>query len=341
MRAYRLLGQDRAQVVDVRQPEPKAGEVLLRVLAAGVCRTDLGLLKAPGAVGLPVTLGHEIVGEVVAAASEVPNQPIGVTGAVYELIGCGVCPACRRGEDNLCRAGSPEVPGITRDGGMAEFVTVPARNVVALDDLDPVAVAPLTDAGMTALHAVERGRSLLAPPATAVVMGIGGLGHLAVQFLRVLTDARVIAIDVDPARLDLAAELGADDGVLSREGAAEHVLSANKGMQVDVVFDFVGRQESLDLAAKVTGRGGGIVVTGGGGGRLCLTAETGVGRVPEREVMMIHTFGGNRADLAQALMLARTGRVTTKTMSFPLEQANQAIAALEGGSVVGRAVLIP
>jgi len=341
MRAYRLLGQDRAQVVDVRQPEPKAGEVLLRVLAAGVCRTDLALLKAPGAIGLPVTLGHEVVGEVVTVGSGVENQRIGVAGAVYELIGCGVCPACRRGEDNVCRAGSPEVPGITRDGGMAEFVSVPAGNVVPLDGLDPVAAAPLTDAGMTALHAVQRGRTLLAPPATAVVTGIGGLGHLAVQFLRALTDARVIALDVDPARLDLAAQLGADDGVLSGEGAAERVLSATEGMPVDVVFDFVGRQESLDLAAAVTGRGGGIVVTGGGGGRLCLTAEMGVGRIPEREVMMIHTFGGNRADLVQALTLARTGRVTTKTTSFPLEQADQAIAALERGSVLGRAVLTP
>ena len=341
MRAYRLLGVGRAEVMDVRQPEPKPDELLLRVLAAGVCRTDLSLLRSPGDVELPVTLGHEIVGEVVAAGGAVENKPLGVLGAVYELIGCGICPACRRGEDNLCRARSPEVPGITRDGGMAEFVSVPARNVVEVDALDPVAAAPLTDAGMTALHAVERGRMLLAPPATAVVTGIGGLGHLAVQFLRALTDARVIALDVDPSRLALAAELGADDGVLAGEGAAERVLSANQGMKVDAVFDFVGRQESLDLAAEVTGRGGGIVVTGGGGGRLCLTAEMGVGRIPEREVMMIHTFGGNRADLVQALTLAQTGRVKTKTMTFPLEQAGQAIAALEGGSVLGRAVLTP
>jgi len=341
MRAYRLLGECQAEVVDVRRPVPKPDEVLLRVLAAGVCRTDVALLRAPGAVDLPVTLGHEIVGEVVAAGSAVDDPQIGLTCAVYELIGCGVCPACRRGEDNLCRARSPEVPGITRDGGMAEFVSVPARNLVALDGLDPVEAAPLTDAGMTALHAVERGHMLLAPPATAVVVGIGGLGHLAVQFLRAMTDARVVALDVDRARLDLACELGATVGVLSGEGAANRVLAANQGQKVDVVFDFVGNQESLDLAAEVTGRGGGIVVTGGGGGRLCLAAEMGVGRIPEREVMMIHTFGGNRADLVKALMLAKTGDVATKTVKFPLEEANQAMAALRGGSVFGRAVLIP
>jgi propanol-preferring alcohol dehydrogenase len=212
---------------------------------------------------------------------------------------------------------------------------------VALDSLDPVEAAPLTDAGMTALHAVERGRILLASPATAVVVGIGGLGHLAVQFLRAMTDARIVALDVDRARLDLACELGANVGVLSGQGAANRVLAANQGQKVDAVFDFVGSQESLDLAAEVTRRGGGIVVTGGGGGRLCLAAEMGVGRIPEREVMMIHTFGGNRADLVKALMLAETGDVATKTMKFPLEEANQAMAALRDGSVFGRAVLIP
>jgi propanol-preferring alcohol dehydrogenase len=271
----------------------------------------------------------------------VDGRPLGVTGAVYELIGCGVCPACRRGEDNLCRAGSPEVPGITRDGGMAEFVCVPARNLVEFDGLDPVEAAPLTDAGMTALHAVQRGRVLLTPPAAAMVIGVGGRGHLAVQFLRAFGEVRVIALDLDRERLDLAVELGADMGVLSGQGAADRVLSANDGHKVDVVFDFVGSQVTLDLAAEVTGRGGGIVITGGGGGHLCLTAEMGVGRIPEREVTMIHTFGGAREDLAQALAWAKAGRVKAKTVTFDLDAADQALAALQGREVLGRAVLVP
>ena len=223
-------------------------------------KKDEGIDLSSGGPGLalPVTLGHEIVGEVVAG----PQR--GAVVAVYELLGCGRCRACAGGQDNVCREVVPGAIGITRDGGMADHVVAPARNLVALGALDPVLAAPLTDAGMTALHAVERGRPLLEPGATAVVVGVGGLGHLAVQFLRATSDVRVLAVDVDRERLDFAAGIGADDGVLTGPDAADGILAANGGRKVDVVFDFVGAQESLDLAAAVTGRGGAIVITGGG-----------------------------------------------------------------------------
>jgi alcohol dehydrogenase, propanol-preferring len=343
MRAYRLIGPGEAAVVQVEDPRPSAGEVVLRVRAAGLCRTDLTLLRdsGSGVVELPVTLGHEIVGDVVHTGAGVRGHSPGATVAVYVLIGCGDCPACRRGDDNHCREVHPGAPGITRDGGMAEYVAVPERNLVDIGPLDPVQAAPLTDAGMTALHAVERGRPLLTPDATAVVIGVGGLGHLAVQFVAATSEARVIAIDRDRARLDFAGNLGAEHGVLSGEGAAEEILQANGARKVDVVFDFVGSQESLDLAAGIAGRGGGIVVTGGGGGRLCLTAAMGTRAVPEREVMMIHTFGGTRRDLVNALALAAAGRVHLRTETFQLEEAARAMAELEAGRVLGRAVLVP
>lgn len=335
MRAYRLIGAGRAELVDVPVPEPGPGEVLLRVLAAGVCRTDLALLRSGGdGLALPVTLGHEIVGEVVSG----PDR--GAVVAVYELLGCGRCIACARGHDNVCRDLVPGAIGITRDGGMADHVVVPARNVVALGDIDPVLAAPLTDAGMTALHAVERGRPLLEPAATAVVVGVGGLGHLAVQFLRATSEVRVLAVDVDRARLDLAAEIGADDGVLSGPDAADGVVAANAGHKVDVVFDFVGTQQSLDLAAAVTRRGGAIVVTGGGGGTLSITARMGAGGAPDREIAMVHTFGGTRDDLLRALALAEAGRIRTHVEAFDLTAAGRVLADLEAGQVLGRAVLV-
>ncbi len=256
MRAYRLIGAGRAELVDLPVPEPGPGEVLLRVLAAGVCRTDVALLRTGGdGLALPVTLGHEIVGEVLALGEGVTSPGRGAVVAVYELLGCGRCAACARGHDNVCRELVPGAIGITRDGGMADHVVVPARNLVALGDVDPVHAAPLTDAGMTALHAVERARPLLEPGATAVVVGIGGLGHLAVQFLRATAEVRVLAVDVDRARLDFAAEIGADDGVLTGPDAADGIVAANAGRKVDVVYDFVGAQQTLDLAAAVTGRG--------------------------------------------------------------------------------------
>jgi propanol-preferring alcohol dehydrogenase len=329
VRGYRLTGPGRA-------------ELLLRVLAAGVCRTDLALARGSGdGLALPVTLGHEIVGEVVAFGDVVARPRRGSVVAVYELLGCGRCRACAGGRDNVCRDVAPGAIGITRDGGMADHVAVPARNLVALGDVDPVHAAPLTDAGMTALHAVERGRPLLEAGATAVVVGIGGLGHLAVQFLRATSDARVVAVDVDRARLGFAAEIGADDGVLTGPDAAEGILRASAGRKVDVVFDFVGAQQSLDLAAEVTGRGGAIVVTGGGGGRLSITAEMGAGRAPDREVAMVHTFGGTRDDLVRALALAEAGRVQTHVEAHDLAAAGRVLEDLGAGKVLGRAVLVP
>jgi alcohol dehydrogenase, propanol-preferring len=340
VRAYRLSAPGRAEVVDVPEPRPGPGEVLLRVRAAGVCRTDLALLRS-ATVQLPVTLGHEIVGEVLDAGPEADGHAVGTTVAVYELIGCGRCAPCRRGEDNLCRDGVPEVPGITRDGGMAEMVVVPARNLVGIGRVDPLEAAPLTDAGMTALHAVEHGRPWLTADRAAMVIGVGGLGHLAVQFVAATSETTIIAVDVDRPRLELAEQLGAAHGVLSGAGAAERVLDANGGRRVDVAVDFVGSQESLDLAARVVARGGAIVVIGGGGGRLCIDAVMGAGGAPEREVTMVHTFGGTRADLVQALALAEAGHVHSTVQAFGLEEAGRALAELEGGRVLGRAVVVP
>jgi propanol-preferring alcohol dehydrogenase len=335
VRAFRLIGAGRAELVDVPRPEPRPDEVGLRVLAAGVCRTDLALVRSGGdGLALPVTLGHEVVGEIVAG----PDR--GTAAAVYELLGCGGCTACARGRDNVCRDVVPGAIGITRDGGMADHVVVPARNLVPLGDVDPIHAAPLTDAGMTALHAVERARALLEHRATAVVVGIGGLGHLAVQFLRATSEVRVLAVDVDRARQDLAAEVGADERGQAGEDAADGVIAAHGGRKVDVVFDFVGAQQTLDLAAAVTGRGGAVVVTGGGGGRLSISAQMGAGGAPDREVAMVHTFGGTRDDLLRALALAETGRVRTHVEVFDLAAAGGALAALDAGTVLGRAVLV-
>jgi len=340
MRAYRLTAPGSAELVDVAEPRPGPDEAVLRVLGAGVCRTDLEL-RRNGGVPLPVTLGHEIAGEVVAVGSQVRDRSRGDRVAVYEMLGCGHCPACARGEDNVCRQVVPGAVGITRDGGMAEYVAVPARNLVDLGALDPLAAAPLTDAGMTAFHAVRRGRALAERLESAAVVGIGGLGHLAVQFVIATSRARVIAVDVDPARLEFAAELGAAAGVLSGEQAADGLLASNDGRKVDVVFDFVGSQASLDFAAQVTGRGGAIAVTGGGGGRLSLAAEMGAGRAPDREVAIVHTFGGTREDLIGALALAEAGRVRTSVERFALSDVVRAFDELEAGRILGRAVLEP
>jgi propanol-preferring alcohol dehydrogenase len=340
VRAYRLIAPGRAEVVDVPEPIPGPGEALLRVLGAGVCRTDLGLVRS-GANDLPVTLGHEIVGEVLEFGPNAEGPAVGTSVAVYERIGCGRCGPCRRGEDNLCRHDVPTVPGITRDGGMAELVVVPARNLIDIGGLDAPEAAPLTDAGMTAFHAVAHAQRWLRPDAAALVIGIGGLGHLAVQFVAATTQASIIAVDVDADRLEFAAKLGATHGVLSGPGAAEQVLEASGGVRLDVAIDFVGSQESLDLAAHTVARGGAIVVTGGGGGRLGIEAVVGAGRAPEREVSIVHTFGGSRTDLAEALRLAAAGHVHSRVQTYALEDTGTAMSDLAAGRLLGRAVIVP
>ena len=342
MLAYRLIGAGQAEVLDLPRPEPGPGEVLLRVLAAGVCRTDLALLRGGGdGLALPVTLGHEIVGEVVERGEGVATPERAALVAVYELLGCGACRACAGGRDNVCRDVSPGAIGITRDGGMADHVVVPARNLVALGDVDPVHAAPLTDAGMTALHAVERGRPLLEPGATAVVVGIGGLGHLAVQFLRATSDARVIAVDVDRARLDFAAESAPTTascrGRMPRRASSPRTAAARSTSS----STSSARRRASTSPRQVTGRGGAIVVTGGGGGRLSITAQMGAGGAPDREIAMVHTFGGTRDDLVQALALAEAGRVRTHVEVHDLAAAGRVLAELDAGKVLGRAVLVP
>jgi Zinc-binding dehydrogenase len=155
----------------------------------------------------------------------------------------------------------------------------------------------------------------------------------SLQFLRATSKVRVLAVDVNRARLDLGAELGADDGVLTGPDAAAGIVAANGGRKVDAVLDFVGAQQSRDLAAAVTGRGGAIVVTGGGGGRLSITAQMGAGGAPDREIAIVHTFGGTRDDLVRALALAEAGRVRTHVEVFELTAAGRVLADLKAGKV--------
>ena len=211
----------------VPEPEPGPGEVVLTMGGAGVCHSDLHLLyEFPADAmpwSLPMTLGHENAGWVHHLGPGVTGLEVGQAVAVYGPWGCGRCHACARGEENYCQnatVGTP-VGGLGADGGMAEFMLVPGpRHLIPLPDtLAPAHAAPLTDAALTPYHAVNRARHLLVPGSTAVVIGIGGLGHLAVQILRATTAAQVVAVDVRPEALELAKSCGADHLVVAGDSA--------------------------------------------------------------------------------------------------------------------------
>src|SRR3954454_25071192 len=239
MRAVRMLAwQSPPALCELPAPEPAPGEVLLRVTGAGLCHSDLHLLHWPAGTvpyELPFTLGHEIAGTVTAVAEGVDSVEVGESVVVYGPWGCGRCPRCSRGEEHLCerrdiRRGT--APGIGRNGGLAEYVVVPARLTVPIGDLDPVVAAPLTDAALNPYHAIKRALPGLPPGSAALVIGVGGLGHAAVRLLKALSGCRVVAVDRRQEALDLAMAAGAD-AVLQSDGlTAEDVREAAGGRGV-------------------------------------------------------------------------------------------------------------
>jgi propanol-preferring alcohol dehydrogenase len=344
MRAVRMTAPGALELVDVPTPEAGPGEVLLRVGAVGACHSDLHILDAPpGLFPTPMTLGHEVAGVVDQTGPGVEGWSAGDRAAVYGIIGCGRCRACLRGMENQCRTVPAGGIGLSRDGGLAEHVVVPASRLLHVGDLDLTQVAPLTDAGLTPYHAIQLAREQLRPGTTCVVIGIGGLGHMAVQILLATTAVRIVAVDTSAAALDLASRLGAHDVVQAGPDSVDKIraIVGQPPDGAEVVLDCVSAQPTVDTARQVVATGGQVLLVGLAGGTLPvrpvaeepppLPLETSV-RVP---------FWGTRAELQEVIALARAGRVHADVQTFPLEQAPEAYAALRRGEIHGRAVIVP
>jgi propanol-preferring alcohol dehydrogenase len=344
VKAYRMLGwQQPPELCEVPVPEPGAGEVLIKVAGAGVCHSDLHLMEWPEGVApyrLPFTLGHENAGWVEAVGSGVDGWRAGDAVAVCGPWGCGRCRECRQGRETLCERlgrGGVSGGGLGRDGGMAEFMLVPdARLLVALDGLDPRDAAPLTDAALTPYHAIKRSLPLLAPGSTAVLIGIGGLGHLGVQIIRALSSARVVAVDLSAEKLRLAREVGAHETVESGPAAAGAIRELTGGLGAQLVVDFVGADATMALAAAVVRRGGDAAIVGLAGGTL----RYALGALPF-DATLTTPFWGTAPELIEVLALARAGAITAHTQRFPLDRVADAYDALRDGTLEGRAVICP
>ncbi|MFE0952103.1 NAD(P)-dependent alcohol dehydrogenase [Streptomyces mutabilis] len=339
---YRTIGAP-PEVVTVPDPEPGPGQVLLKVTAAGVCHSDIAVMGWPAEgfpYELPLTLGHEGVGTVAALGDGVTGLNEGDAVAVYGPWGCGTCAKCAEGKENYClRADELGIhpPGLGRPGSMAEYLLVDdPRHLVPLDGLDPVAAVPLTDAGLTPYHAVKRSLPKLVPGSTAVVIGAGGLGHVAIQLLRALTSARVVALDVSEDKLRLAREVGAHEAVLSDEKAADAVRELTGGLGAEAVFDFVGAAPTVRTAGAVAAVEGDVTLVGIGGGSI----PVGFGLLPF-EVSVSAPYWGSRGELIEVLDLARSGAVSVHTETYSLDDAPLAYERLHDGKVNGRAVILP
>ncbi|WP_314412175.1 NAD(P)-dependent alcohol dehydrogenase [Streptomyces sp. DSM 40484] len=339
---YRSIGAA-PEVVVVPDPEPGPGQVLLKVTAAGVCHSDIAVMSWPAEgfpYELPLTLGHEGVGTVAALGAGVTGVREGDAVAVYGPWGCGSCAKCAEGKENYClRADELGIrpPGLGAPGSMAEYLLVDdPRHLVPLDGLDPAAAVSLTDAGLTPYHAIKRSLPKLVPGSTAVVIGTGGLGHVAIQLLRAMSPARVVALDVSEEKLRLAREVGAHETVLSDARAAGTVRELTGGVGAEAVFDFVGAQPTLATAGAVAAVEGDITIVGIGGGTL----PVGFGQLPF-EVSVSAPYWGTRGELVEVLALARSGAVSVHTETFSLDEAPLAYERLHEGRINGRAVILP
>jgi propanol-preferring alcohol dehydrogenase len=348
VRALRLeQWKAEATLSEVPEPDPGPGQVVIKVGAAGACHSDLHLMHEfePGVLpwNPPFTLGHENAGWVHALGAGVRGLEVGQPVAVYGPWGCGRCGQCSVGAETYCE--HPElapVPvgggGLGLDGGFAPYMLVhDQRFLLPLPDgLDPVQAAPLTDAGLTPYHAVRRSWHKLPPGSHAVVIGVGGLGHLAVQILKATTAAHVTAVDVRADALALATTCGADATVLSGPEAAEQVIEATKGRRASLVLDFVGNDATMSLAAAVVRALGDVTVVGIAGG----TIPWSFFAMPY-EASLQTTYWGSRPELAEVLQLAAAGSLKATITTFALDDAMDAYRQMQAGTLNGRAVILP
>lgn len=344
MKALQLTAwQQEPQLVDIDIPKPGPGAVLIRVGGAGACHSDLHLMEWPAGMlpyPLPFTLGHETAGWVAELGPGVTGFQIGDPVAVYGPWGCGHCRTCRLGQENYCeRAAEIKAAGggLGLNGGMAEYMLVPSsRFLVPLHVLSPGEAAPLTDAGLTPYHAIKRSLGLLVPGSSAVVIGAGGLGHMAIQMLAALSPAKVIAVDTAADKLELAREVGAAFGVSADTSAAPMIIELTHGQGAELVVDFVGADSTLALGAKVVRKQGHLTVVGLAGGKLPFDFFA----LPY-ECSLATTYWGTLPELMEVIALAEAGTIKPHIQSFPLDQAVEAYRLLKQGKLAGRAVIDP
>jgi NAD+-dependent secondary alcohol dehydrogenase Adh1 len=315
-------------------------DVVVRVGGAGVCRTDLHILEGQWAEAmspeLPYVIGHENSGWVHEVGAGVTNVAVGDTVILHPQPSCGLCLPCRAGRDMQCENGF--FPGLSNnDGGMAEYLRTTARACVKLNpDTEPADVAALADAGITAYHAVRKAIPLLPPGTTAVVQGAGGLGHIGIQCLSALTATRIVVVDRNPAALELAGKLGADETVVADGSHVTAVQDLTGGAGADVVLDFVAEQGAEQDGWAMTRPAGSYFVIGYGGDLRIPTLDFVAG-----EKNVIGNIVGTYTDLAELMVLAQAGKVTLHTARYPLSDAVQALHDLDAGKVRGRAILVP
>ncbi|WP_326539210.1 alcohol dehydrogenase [Pseudorhodoferax sp.] len=331
-------------------PTPTGSQVLVRVLAAGVCHSDIHIrhgyydmgngkrlnMGERGAV-LPLTMGHETAGEVVAAGPEARDAKIGQRVVVYPWLGCGSCKVCARGQENLCLTGRSL--GVFAPGGYADHILVPhARYLVDIGDMAPEQAAPCACSGLTMYSAIGKIDPAVLKDEHVVVFGAGGLGLMAVGLLKALGNPGAIVIEPDAAKREAALKAGAAHAIDSAAPDLAEQAKKAAGGAVWAALDCVGTEQTVGTGIAMLTKGGQLVQVGLFGGKVEISTPS----MPMRATSYQGSYVGNLGQLRALIDLAKAGKLTPLPIDArPLDQAEAALQDLEAGKVVGRVMLKP
>ena len=350
MRAFRMLNwQEPPALEEIEIPEPGPGEIRIKVAGNGLCQSDLHMPHIPAVMEqlmgwkMPFTLGHEVGGWIDKFGSDFEEngsayregQPV----AVVSTRSCGACLECDAGYDNACESNHVG-RGYGMNGGIADYLVLENdRPIIPLSGLDPKLAGPYTDAGTTSYHGVARVKDKLTPGRTALVIGAGGLGGFAIQYLKLLTRARIIVTDLDPDKRRRAMELGADeclDGGM--EDLAGEITKLTEGRGVDAILDFVGNDATIATSVACLAKLASYVLIGAGEGRIEMPL---FGALASKSASVTSFIGGTIADTRAVLALADQGVLRNDVEFFDIADSQKAFSKLAAGELLGRAVIVP
>ena len=358
MKAARIVEPNKPlEVTELQSPKPTGNEVIVKVKAAGVCHSDLHLWEGGYDLGdgsflkvtdrgvkYPITPGHEIVGTVSEIGDSVKGVSVGDQVLVYPWLGCGECPACKVGNENLCD--TPRSIGLFQDGGYAENVKVPHFKYLAkISGIDLDGAASLACSGLTAYTAVKKAN--MNSPEFLVIIGAGGLGLMGIQIAKAITKAKVICVDLDDNKLQTAKEMGADFVVNSNVigsvatgsgNAAQKIISLSNNKGADSVIDFVNAPQTVKTGLAALRKRGNLVLVGLFGGSLELSLVT----IPLKALTIQGAYTGNYNDMVELIDLAKKGVIKPViSQRYSLDQVNDALENLKQRKIIGRAVINP
>ncbi|BCF90903.1 NAD(P)-dependent alcohol dehydrogenase [Paraburkholderia largidicola] len=349
MKAARMHEYGKPLVLeDIPVPDTKPDEILVEVKACGMCRSDVqlidGYFRKYADIPTPITLGHEITG-VISKIGDIVPEAAGFKQGDHVVVapgwGDGICRHCQIGNTHIC----PNVrwPGFGPVGGFAEFLPVPARYLIKVDQRLPFeTLAPLTDAGLTPYRGIKKLRDAgaLGPDRVMGVFGIGGLGGYAVQYAKILgAGAKIVALARNPNKLAVAKEYGADY-IINIKGKtsgdiAKELSQATGRNDIDAAIDCAGAPEMVQLAMSLLSISGHYADVGLVGDRIDIPLFPRV----SREQTLHGSFWGNNTDLSEVMALAAEDKIQHTVETFSFDKLNEYIDRLRVGEVVGRAVM--